>query len=65
MVLYEQNTCLYLCVYVSWMSLISRDPQSQDGGELTLGGTNPAHYQPPFQYAPLSNTTWWEIKIDE
>ena len=35
-------------------------------GELTLGGSNPAHYQSPLQYVPLAATTHtnWQIRMD-
>ena len=40
-----------------------RNLTAKDGGELTLGGTNPAHYQAPFYYVPLSGTSYWQFDI--
>ena len=44
-------------------TLTYRDPMTEDGGELTLGGTNPAHYHAPFYYVPLSDTTYWQFDM--
>mmetsp|Transcript_29376 Transcript_29376/g.29106 ORF Transcript_29376/g.29106 Transcript_29376/m.29106 type:complete len:372 (-) Transcript_29376:27-1142(-) len=33
------------------------------GSRLTLGGYNPSLAKTPFQYAPLSNKTYWEVAI--
>jgi len=33
-------------------------------GELVLGGTNPAHYEGPFTWVPLTNETYWEFALD-
>ena len=39
------------------------DLMAQDGSELTLGGTNPTHYQAPFNYVPLMDTEigFWQV----
>eukprot|EP01013_Petalomonas_cantuscygni_P001873 TRINITY_DN11900_c0_g1_i1.p1 TRINITY_DN11900_c0_g1~~TRINITY_DN11900_c0_g1_i1.p1 ORF type:complete len:395 (+),score=111.99 TRINITY_DN11900_c0_g1_i1:42-1187(+) len=36
---------------------------SQTGGELTLGGVDPAHYTGNFTYAPLASETYWLIDV--
>jgi len=33
-------------------------------GELTIGGTDPAHYSGDINYVRLSNTTYWQIPMD-
>jgi len=44
---------------------LSRDSSATVGGELTLGGTNPAHYTGAITYVPLTNETYWEFKMDD
>jgi len=46
------------------LSLVS---QCMDGyaGELTLGGTDPAHYTGELNYVPLTSATYWQIAVDE
>ena len=36
----------------------------QTGGELTLGGVNPAHYTGDFTWVPLSRETYWQFTVD-
>jgi hypothetical protein len=35
-----------------------------DGGELTLGGYDPARFEGDLQYVPLVSATYWEIMLD-
>lgn len=35
-----------------------------EGGELTLGGTDPNHYTGSFTWVPLKAATYWEITLD-
>jgi hypothetical protein len=35
-----------------------------DSGELTIGGTDPAHYTGVINYVPLKSATYWEITLD-
>lgn len=35
-----------------------------DGGELLLGGTDPAYYTGDFNYVALLSATYWEITMD-
>jgi cathepsin D len=37
---------------------------SGQGGELTLGGTDSAHYSGAFTYVPLTSETYWEFMMD-
>ena len=36
-----------------------------DEGQLTIGGTDPAHYTGPISYVPLSNETYWMFAMDD
>eukprot|EP01105_Mastigella_eilhardi_P002680 TRINITY_DN1341_c0_g1_i8.p1 TRINITY_DN1341_c0_g1~~TRINITY_DN1341_c0_g1_i8.p1 ORF type:complete len:386 (-),score=96.41 TRINITY_DN1341_c0_g1_i8:77-1234(-) len=45
---------------------ISRDMhQPEIGGELTLGGVDPAHFEGDFVFAPVSQKGYWEFKMDK
>lgn len=33
-------------------------------GELILGGVDPAHFEGPISYVPLTNRTYWEFALD-
>merc|ERR1719443_433086 len=33
-------------------------------GELTLGSVDSAHYSGDFAYVPLSDKSYWEVKLD-
>ncbi|TFJ83444.1 hypothetical protein NSK_005284 [Nannochloropsis salina CCMP1776] len=34
-------------------------------GELTLGGTDPAHYKGDIHYVPLKSATYWEVALED
>ena len=36
----------------------------RNGGLLTLGGDNPAHYTGEFTCAPVTKEGYWQIKLD-
>jgi cathepsin D len=44
---------------------ISNNPSGSNGGELTLGGTNPKYYTGSFTWAPLISETYWEYMMDD
>ncbi|XP_054444753.1 napsin-A [Pteronotus mesoamericanus] len=43
---------------------LNRDPAVVDGGELVLGGSDPAHYIPPLTYVPVTVPAYWQIHME-
>jgi len=44
---------------------LNRDLNGQSvGGEITFGGLDPAHYDTPITYAPLTAETYWQFEVD-
>jgi len=43
---------------------LSADASAATGGELTLGGTDPAHYTGDFTYVPVSKPGYWQFAWD-
>lgn len=35
------------------------------GGELVLGGTDPAHFAGPISYAPITRAAYWQFQMDK
>ncbi|XP_063677589.1 cathepsin D-like [Bolinopsis microptera] len=48
-------------VFAFWLN---RKLDGEDGGELTLGGMDPAHYTGNFTWAPVTLSAYWEFKVD-
>eukprot|EP01006_Ploeotia_vitrea_P011175 TRINITY_DN297_c0_g1_i1.p1 TRINITY_DN297_c0_g1~~TRINITY_DN297_c0_g1_i1.p1 ORF type:complete len:389 (+),score=79.19 TRINITY_DN297_c0_g1_i1:26-1192(+) len=44
-----------------WLS--SKPNKRGDGGELTLGGADPAHYKGNITWFPLTAETYWQVKL--
>uniref|UniRef100_A0A667I1Y8 Napsin-A n=1 Tax=Lynx canadensis TaxID=61383 RepID=A0A667I1Y8_LYNCA len=42
---------------------LNRDPEAADGGELVLGGYDPAHYIPPLTFVPVTIPAYWQIHM--
>jgi len=43
----------------------SRDPDGKEGGELTLGGSDPDHYSGEMTYVPVDREGYWEITVSQ
>ncbi|XP_003940442.4 napsin-A-like [Saimiri boliviensis] len=43
---------------------LNRDPEVADGGELVLGGSDPAHYIPPLTFVPVTVPAYWQIHME-
>uniref|UniRef100_A0A4W4HAT8 Cathepsin D n=1 Tax=Electrophorus electricus TaxID=8005 RepID=A0A4W4HAT8_ELEEL len=43
---------------------LNRNPETQPGGELLLGGTDPKYYTGDFHYITLSRQAYWQIHMD-
>ena len=41
-----------------------RDEESNVGGELLLGGTDPSHFQGNLSYIDVSREGYWQFKLD-
>ncbi|XP_068116770.1 cathepsin D-like [Hyperolius riggenbachi] len=44
---------------------LNRNPESQPGGELLLGGTDPKYYTGDFNYVNITRKAYWEIHMDQ
>lgn len=44
--------------------LSDRNPDTQPGGELLLGGTDPKYYTGDFNYVDISRQAYWQIHMD-
>ncbi|XP_045545668.1 cathepsin D [Salmo salar] len=43
---------------------LNRNPDSEPGGELLLGGTDPKYYSGDFQYLNVSRQAYWQVHMD-
>jgi cathepsin D len=49
-------------VFSFWLT---KDPQSQLGGEITFGGIDESRYSGDITYVPLVSETYWAFKMDD
>jgi len=42
---------------------LNRDPAGKEGGEMILGGSDPAFYQGNFTYVPVSKQGYWQFDM--
>lgn len=43
---------------------LNRDSEGSDGGELVLGGSDPAHYVPPLTFIPVTVPAYWQVHME-
>uniref|UniRef100_A0A8C6CHZ7 Napsin-A n=1 Tax=Moschus moschiferus TaxID=68415 RepID=A0A8C6CHZ7_MOSMO len=43
---------------------LNRNPEAAEGGELVLGGSDPAHYIPPLTFVPVTIPAFWQIHME-
>ncbi|KAM7015872.1 cathepsin D [Tautogolabrus adspersus] len=43
---------------------LNRNPDTEPGGELLLGGTDPKYYSGDFQYVNITRQAYWQIHVD-
>ncbi|XP_051004410.1 napsin-A [Acomys russatus] len=43
---------------------LNRDSEGSDGGELVLGGSDPAHYIPPLTFIPVTIPAYWQVHME-
>ncbi|CAI5672138.1 unnamed protein product [Oreochromis niloticus] len=43
---------------------LNRNPDTEPGGELLLGGTDPKYYDGDFHYANISRQAYWQVHMD-
>lgn len=43
---------------------LNRNPDTEPGGELLLGGTDPKYYSGDFNYVNVTRQAYWQIRMD-
>lgn len=55
---------MFLNATVTVVIATRRDPAAPQGGEIILGGSDPAHYRGNFTRVPLTKDTYWQFRMD-
>ncbi len=51
-------------LFAFWLNRTEGSGKHPTGGELTLGGVDPAHFSGTINWVPLTNETYWEFAFD-
>lgn len=52
-------------VFSFWLNrTAASSPDKESGGEMVLGGTDPAHFAGPIAYVPLTRDGYWQFSMD-
>lgn len=58
------RSSMFLNATVTVVIAPRRDPAAPQGGEIILGGSDPAHYRGNFTRVPLTKDTYWQFRMD-
>ena len=51
-------------IFSFWLNRVNPANGQPDGGELVLGGVDPAHYKGEIHYVPLSSQDYWRFTFE-
>lgn len=51
-------------VFGFWLSKVNSWPSHKNGGEITLGGVDPAHFTGEMTYVPVTKRGYWQLHAD-
>lgn len=47
-----------------WYCYVFRNLNKTTGGELLIGGTDSSHFDGSLSYIPLTEETYWKVKMN-